>query len=292
MNTDASFLPVRENYIYGGFLNGSFPNQAGAFVGPNATEDAVIMYYLKDRVVTGEVKVDIYDPSGKLLKSIPGTKRKGINKITWDMRLKPPKVAKGIRPDFSGFASPFVPEGSYSIKLTAGNKTVDGTMELKIHPLCKHSRSDIAVQYEYSMKLYKMHEDLAFLVENIIKVQKETQKLIDDSKVDKSSAKELIDKLEEIRITLVVTKEGGFLTGEEKLREKLGSIYTTIVYYNGKPSDSFVDRIPGLEKEIADATAKTNEVYSKYLSKLNSELKSKGINEIVLMTREEFDKKE
>ena len=277
LNSDASFLPARDNYIYGGFLNGSFPNQAGSFVGPNATEDAVIMYYLKDRVVTGDVKIDIYDQQGNLLKSIPGTKRKGVNKISWDMRVKPPKVAKGVRPDFSGFVSPFVQEGIYKMVLTAGNKTVEGNIDLKIHPLCKHSKSDIALQYETSMKLFKMHEDLAFIVDNILKVQEAAKLKMNDN----SEAKELFDKLEDIRKTLVATKEGGQLTGEERLREKLGDVYTSVVFFNGKPTDSYLGRIPGLEKEIADAKAKTDEVYNKYLAKLG----------ITLMTREEFDKK-
>ncbi len=279
LNSEASFMPVRENYIYGGFLNGSFPNQAGTFTGTNSTEDAVIMYYLKDRIVTGDVKVDIYDASGSLIKSLPGTKRKGINKITWDMRVKPPKVAKGVKPDFSGFVSPFVPEGTYKMVLTAGSRTIEGILDLKIHPLCKHSRSDITLQYESSMKLLKMHEDLAFIVENILKVQKDAQKMIDESKGDENTAKELIDKLEEIRVTLVATKEGR-ITGEERLREKLGDVYTNIAFYNGKPSESYLSRIPGIEKEIAEAKAKTDAVYTKYLTKLN----------IVLMTREQFDK--
>ena len=161
--------------------------------------------------------------------------------------------------------------------LTYRNKTVEGNIDLKIHPLCKHSKSDIALQYETSMKLFKMHEDLAFIVDNILKVQEAAKLKMNDN----SEAKELFDKLEDIRKTLVATKEGGQLTGEERLREKLGDVYTSVVFFNGKPTDSYLGRIPGLEKEIADAKAKTDEVYNKYLAKLG----------ITLMTREEFDKK-
>ena len=272
LNTDAAFLPTKPNYIYGGFLGGSFPNQAGTYVGDNVTEDAVIMYYLKDRVVTGDVKVDIYDQSGSLIKSVPGSKRKGINRITWDMRIKPPKVAKGVRPDFSGFAAPFVPEGTYRMVLTAGNKTVEGSLELKVHPLTVHSKDDISAQQDASLKLFKMTESLADIVDNILYVQKEAQKIIDEKKGDVDAAKELIDKLETIRKTLVATKEGGFLTGEEQLREKISDVYTTIVYYNGKPNVSVMQRIPGLEGEIKDADNRTNEVFGKYLNKLGIKL--------------------
>ena len=37
------------------------------------------MYYLKERVTKGDVKIEIYDTQGKFLYDMPGTKRKGIN---------------------------------------------------------------------------------------------------------------------------------------------------------------------------------------------------------------------
>jgi len=117
-----------------------------------------------------------------------------------------------------------------------------------------------------------MTESLADIVDNILYVQKEAQKIIDEKKGDVDAAKELIDKLETIRKTLVATKEGGFLTGEQQLREKISDVYTTVVYFNGKPNVSVMQRIPGLEGEIKDADNKTNEVFGKYLNKLGIKL--------------------
>lgn len=289
LNSDVVLIPTRQNYVSGGLLGGNFPDQAGMFVGPNATEDAVIMYYLKDRVVTGDVKLDIYDQQGNLLKSVPGTKRKGINKVTWDMRHKPPKVAKGVRPDNSGFFAPFVPEGSYIVKLVKGDKVIEGTLDLKVHPGMQHTKDEISQQYETAMKLYKMEEDLAYVVENINKVKDQTEKMIKEDKLSESTGKALINKLEELRVTLVATKEGR-ITGEEQLREKLGSVYTSITFYNGKPTDSQVEKVPVLEADLEAAKKKVNDIYNNYLNKVNSELKQNGAGEIQLMPREDFDK--
>ncbi|HEY3251489.1 MAG TPA: glycosyl hydrolase, partial [Ignavibacteria bacterium] len=291
LNSEAAFLPTRQNYVYSGFLGGSFPDEAGFYVGQNATEDAVIMYYLKDRVVTGDVRLEIYDTKGNLLNSLPGTKRKGINKITWDMRLKPPKVAKAVRPDQSGFSAPYVPEGVYTLKLIKGTQVIEGNLDLKVHPFCPHSSYDIAMQQETSLRLYKMQEDLAFMVENVGKVQSETEKMMKEDKVSEKTGKALIDKLEDLRKTLVATKEGQ-ITGEERLRERLGWLYVTVVWYNGKPTDQQLDRISGLQYEMDEAQKKVDDIYRNYLSKVNSELKSGGAAEIQLMTREAFDKKD
>jgi hypothetical protein len=53
---------------------------------------AVITYYQKKRHIFGDLKFEIYDPQGNLISTIPGSKRRGLNRIEWSMRLKAPKV--------------------------------------------------------------------------------------------------------------------------------------------------------------------------------------------------------
>ncbi len=63
----------------------------GQYSGPNPPNGAMINYYLKKRHIFGTLKLEVYDGKGKLIKTIPTTKHKGINRVYWDMRLKPPK---------------------------------------------------------------------------------------------------------------------------------------------------------------------------------------------------------
>ncbi|MBK5283907.1 MAG: glycosyl hydrolase, partial [Bacteroidia bacterium] len=51
INAEAAFLPTRPTPLSNGHFGGAFPG-AGGFVGSNATEEAVIIYYLKERVST------------------------------------------------------------------------------------------------------------------------------------------------------------------------------------------------------------------------------------------------
>jgi hypothetical protein len=67
--------------------------------------------------MTEDVKVQILDDKGEVLQTIPGSKRKGLNKVYWDMRMKPPKVASGARLDFGGFTGPEVLPGVYKVKI-------------------------------------------------------------------------------------------------------------------------------------------------------------------------------
>jgi hypothetical protein len=262
LDQEAFILPSRANYFASPDLGGAFPNEAGNYRGPNMDQDAVITYYLKERAVIGDFRIEIYNDKGELMTTLPGSKRKGLNRVTWDMRLKPPKVAKAVNLTYGGFTGPTVPEGTYSIKLIKGDKTYTGRMEIKIDPNSIHSKEDIEKQSEAVMELYYMQEDLAFVVDNILKVQGDASKLAADEKTPetlKGELKTLNDSLESLRKTLVATKEGR-ITGEERLRENLGWIYGQIVGYFGKPTDSQIERINGLKKELDKAKKSAEDI--------------------------------
>jgi hypothetical protein len=292
LDSDVFLLPTRPNLTNGIKLGSGFYPYVGMYVGQNAPENAAVVYYLKDRAVTGDVKVEIYDNENNLLKSLPGTKRKGINVVTWDMRLKPPKVAPGVTPDQSAFIGPTISEGTYIVKLIKGDKTYTCNLEIIQDPNSPYSKEDVASRNETVTKIFKMHEDLAYQVYNINKIKDEAKKLVDEGKVSKAAADELINKLEELRKTCVATKESKGITGEERLKEKISELYTSISFYGGRPTQQQIDRIDGLQFELEKTNQQADDIYKNYLERVNAELKGKGIEEIKQISREEFDQME
>src|SRR5262249_43138265 len=106
----------------GNFGDGGFPG-TGGWIAPNPPSIPPVQYYLKDRVNTGKVVVEIYDKDGKLMQTIPGTNRKGINKVYWNLRMKPPKMASGgTKFDNGSFVAPMVLPGDYTVKLKVADK--------------------------------------------------------------------------------------------------------------------------------------------------------------------------
>ena len=65
------------------------------FLGQNPPEAAAITYYLKKRHMIGDLKLEVYDSAGKLISTVPGGKRKGINRVYWPMRLNAAQGAGG-----------------------------------------------------------------------------------------------------------------------------------------------------------------------------------------------------
>jgi len=47
--------------------------------------------------------------------------------------------------------------------------------------------------------------------------------------------------VDSLRAKIVATKEGGMITGEERLREHVTNLYGNLVFYDGRPSQTQVE---------------------------------------------------
>ena len=100
----------------------------------------------------------------------------------------------------------------------------------------------------------------------------------------------LAGKVEEMRKKIVATKEGGAVTGEERIREKTTGLYGTLVCYEGRPGDYQIARIDSLRHDLDDVTSAFNALAAKDLAEINAGLSKKKMQPIHPITREEWDK--
>ena len=80
----------------------------------------------------------------------------------------------------------------------------------------------------------------------------------------------------------MATKEGGAITGEERLREHTDTLYGAIMSYEGRPATYQVARIAVLQRELDDVAAAFGQLTDKELPGLNAQLKGKGLPELAL----------
>lgn len=290
LNSDLAFLKTKSFPATGGHLGGAFPN-AGGFVGDNASEEAQIMYYLKDRVTSGNLSIEIFDQAGKSLGSVPATKRKGINKVSWSMRTKPPRVAQGVRLDGAGFYGPLCPPGNYIVKITKGDKVIQGEIVLVDDPKSPHSLADRNFRKEVVNELYSLSEDLAFLNQQIISMKDQCAAVHNQCKAPGLITKliKFQKDLETFRSQLVATKGGEAITGEEKIRERLSELYASVNSYEGRPSESQLDKKTAIKSDMEVQQKSISEFWSKNLSTLNNQLAKEGIKALSVLARAEFD---
>lgn len=283
LSQDVLFLDTREAYCSSGRLGGNQTWNAGEYNGANYTDNAVITYYLKDRMASGDAKILIRDSTGKVIRDLPAGKRKGINKLAWDMRLAPPKVPEGgTKLSFGGFVGPLVLPGKYSAELRVGNQTYNHDFEIKADDLADYTAEERKSQFDLSMKLFNQLEQLADRMEEITLYQQQADslmKLTTDAKL-KASIKMYRDSLENIRKDLVPTKHTSIFADEERLREKIVDVYSQVLSYEGEPNNYVYKRMEGLKMEVEKLEKRHETINEKQLAPLNQKLVKKGLKPI------------
>ena len=199
------------------------------FMGRTLPETAFIAYYQRKRHIFGDLKVDVYDDKGTLLTSIQGDKRRGLNRLEWPERAKPPKVppAAGLVENEFLFYGPQVQEGTYTVKMTKGKETYTSTVKLVPDPRSKSTPADRALQHKVVWKLYNDLAQLTYVVDatNDLREQTKARAAAATDAQLKDQLNKLLAQLNDFRETLVAVKEGGAITGEEAARASRRSLW-------------------------------------------------------------------
>jgi hypothetical protein len=272
---------------FGGWVNGD-----AAFVGNNSSDAAAITYYLKKRHIFGDMKIEVLDPAGKVVGNVPSTKRRGLSRVAWSMRLPPPKVPPAASAAFSAAYGPRVLPGTYTVRMTKDNQVYTMPLNVVPDPRETHSMADRQAQLALATRLVSLLGDMSFAVERMNGVRSDLADRASRLPAGDPLAQRLRDAssaADVMRKKIVATKEGGMITGEERLRENLTDLYGAVVFYDGKPSQMQLDRTDAIRRELSDVVASFDAWSAKDLAGLNSELGAKKLQPIVLITRTQWE---
>ena len=262
------------------------------FWGSNPSSAAVITYYMQKRHVFGDMSIEIYNSEGELVKTLPAGKNKGINFVEWAVRKKPPRV-KAASPTlaFRTAFGPTFPPGDYTLKIKKGENVYEGKITLQSDTEAGHSAEDMKLQFETLNQSYTLLENIAFTDRQVTDMMEKLNSV--KSKVENDKLKEeittLSEKLETMHKELVATSPNR-LSGEIKLSEKVADVYSGIINYLGKPTDSQIQRLNLLEGVYSDYRKELDSILSDKIPGLNSQLKDSGLEEIKFISREDYDK--
>jgi len=281
-------MPVVQRILgQGGWANGD-----ASFEGPNPPGDAVITYYQRARHIFGDLSIEVTDASGKKIGTIPSSKRRGLNRVTWSMRLPAPKVPTAAIAAFSAATGPRVLPGTYTVKMTKDKNVYTTPLEIIPDPRSKHSAADRQAQWDLANKLYAQLGEMTFAVDRINSVRTAL-----DDRATKVPATDALAKrlrsassdVDALRRKIVATKEGGMITGEERLRENLTDLYGNVNFFEGRPSQTEVERTDALSKELADVVQSFDSWTTKELPAINAALAKKKLDPITPLTRAKWD---
>ena len=273
--------------------NGGWASGDAAFSGDNPTDEAVITYYQQKRHIFGDLKIEILDSSGKVLGTVPSSKRRGLNRATWSMRLKAPRVPTAASADYGAAVGPRVLPGTYTVRMTKDKNVYVTQLIVTRDPRSTYTAADRREQFDLSMKLYNLLGDMTFAVERINGVRLALEASAAKLPANDPLAARLrtaSQQVDELRKRIVATKEGGAITGEQRLREYLTELYGSVIYYEGRPTQMQVMRTDAIGRELADVVRDFDGWAAREMSGLNSALAAKQLPPIVVLTRTDWEK--
>ncbi|HEX5706623.1 MAG TPA: hypothetical protein VFX96_04975 [Pyrinomonadaceae bacterium] len=272
----------------GGWVSGD-----AEFTGPNPTDEAVITYYQRKRHIFGDLKIEVLGPDGQVLGVIPSGKRRGLSRVTWAMRLKPPKVPTAASAAFGAAFGPRVLPGNYTVRMTKDKNVYTTQLQIVPDPRSRHTAADRKAQLDLAMKLHAALGEMTFATERInnlrLALDQRASKLAADDPV-RARLQTASQQVDDLRKRIVATKEGGAITGEERLREFLTTLYSDVVFYEGRPSATQVERGDALARELADVVRDFDAWTARELTGINTALASKQLEPLKLLTRDDWDR--
>ncbi len=293
MQQEAAFLPqppaIQYIQAYGGWAEGN-----NSFHGPSRPDTAQITYYQRSRHIVGDLKMEVLDAQGNVIGTLAPSKHRGINRAEWGMRLKPPKVPPAASALFGAAQGARVLPGTYTVRMTKGDKTYETKIDVVTDPRAKYTPEDRKAQFDLVNRVGGMLNHMSWAVDAVTAVRDTAT--ADAAKLPQNDAtrkklEALASSADAIRKELVATTEGGAITGEERLREFVGDLYGDVNGYDGRPTTDQTQRADVLQRELDEVVKQFTDLTGTQLPAINKALQGKNLPPINVLSEQDWQKK-
>ena len=173
--------------------------------------------------------------------------------------------------------------GTYTVRLRKAGKTVESRIDVALDRRATYSLDDRRRNFEAQQRVVALFGDMSALVDRIDAAQKGTAERT--GKLPKGDPlagrlEALREKLEEVRRKIVTTKEGGAITGEERIREHTDHLYGALLRYEGKPAAYQESRIGALRRELEDVQRDFDQLAATEVRAVDSALRDRSLEPI------------
>ena len=302
---------------YRGPWGGGFRSRGPA--GQNPPYGVILDYYLKAAPGKhSEVKLEITDGKGNVLRTFasgakaaeeeegdddaegsgPPTGEKlpaeaGMNRFVWDMRLAPvPPIPGYTSSEYGqGLVGPQVVPGTYRARLTAGGKSQDVPIEIKLDLRERAAPADLEKEFQLRREIYQRLVEDYTAVNQIrdlrTQVKAFERRLTGDAKrkQEAAAAESLRKKLDAAEKAFINPKLQGTqdtLNFGNGIDAKYALLGATVESADAQPTQTEMDQFADLEKQFAISWTQWKEIREKDLPAFNEMAKKAGLGAVFL----------
>ena len=178
-----------------------------------------------------------------------------------------------------------MPAGTYTVRLTKGADTIEEKIDVVVDRRAPYGAAERREQFDAVMKAVALFNDMSSLTDRIDAARGaalRAAKGLAASDALKKKLETAAGELDGVKKKIVATKEGGAVTGEERIREHLDDAYGALMSWEGKPAAYQVARVEALARELAEVSKEFDQVASRDLRPLSEEMKSRKLEPIPL----------
>lgn len=265
--------------------NGGWAEGDASYAGDDPADGAVITYYQPKRHVIGKMKIEVLDDQGKVVDTLPTSKRKGLNRVVWSMRAKAPVVPPAASLASASTLGPRVLPGSYTVRLTKADQVYTMPLTVILDRRATFTLADRRAQYDAAQRVSALFGRMSALVAQLNAIRTGTEQIatkLGAKDALREAAERLSGKADTLRKLIVATKEGGAITGEERLRENMDYVYGAITSTEAAPTSYQLARVDALERELRQVESGFASLKANDLLKFNELLKARALPAIDL----------
>jgi photosystem II stability/assembly factor-like uncharacterized protein len=274
-------------------------------VGDDPPLGAIINYYFK-AAPKDEVKLEIVDAAGKVVRTLSSKEKKGeeqppewpdqvkevttipasagMNRYAWNLRWEPPVKIPGAFYSDQGPQGPLVQPGQYTIKLAAGKQSVSQPLEIVMDPRTKNiNPDDLRKQFELASQVNQANNDLHRAVNQVRTMRAEIkamQQRFDNDPKMKALLEQaaVLDKkmapVEERLIQVNMKGSEANLAFPNMLNEQLDSFSAIVQAGDSAPSEQQYEVFKMLRSQLDEQLAAWKQLVSTDVPAFNEAMKN------------------
>ena len=281
-------------------MNGS-QGRPSRTVGLNHPGGVMVHFFIKD-TLNAKVNLEFLQPDGKLIKKFstkPNLKAKeekltlkqpGMNRFVWNMRYADADKFDGIILWAASLNGPRALPGTYKVKLTVNEKSLESDFEIVKDPRSTATTEDLKAQFDFLQEVLAKVSETNNAVKKIRQAKDQINRATDPIKDKKEEMKEVLDMAKAIQDKMKAVEEALYQTknksGQDplnfpiKLNNKLAHLNSIAGSGNSKPTDQAVAFKNEIIAEINGHLNTLSKILKEDIPAFNTLVKQKNIDAV------------
>ncbi len=239
-----------------------------------------------ERRDSAKVDIEILDSSGKVVRKFAGTADRGLNRVSWNLRMdgsKTPRLGRPAPGDFTP-QGPQVLPGTYTVRIKAGRRETSGVVQILADPRTVVPQNDLQAKADMMKIVAQRLEVAAEAVDRIVAIRKVIDAVLDQAKSrSDDKVKNLRTEAEKVRKKLTEVADQfldepnrfqGITRSSNTVAAKLGSVQRSLGSSWDAPTSTQRTNLRQAEALLQEALGRLNRVFSEDVAAFQKSVES------------------